>query len=229
MRTVEGMSLLLSLFLHLSFVMILITWQMPPKRINPGFITVNLIEEGSERAPIIVNEPLSLKSPEVAPSLRPAEKERVVKPKDREMEREKVIEEALHAIEAKKRLEKLARLKAVISSTVTSKPLHEGRDISPPLQGLSSQRGTTVTSSPEEYAGIVKGIIQSNWTYPEVVKKGLKSRIVILVQRDGSLKITEFHSSGDRLFDYSVKNAILKSSPLPPPPEEVEIELRFSK
>lgn len=154
----------------------------------------------------------------------------------KEVSRDALIEESIHAIKAKKRIEKLARLRAEITGIGTQKT--ETVDEKSKIRGERSVAKVTVQEHSESgsfqkglpgYRDIVKTTIQTNWHYPELAKKGLTAVVVIYVGKDGATKIIDFKTSGERLFDYSIKNAILKSSPLPPPPEECEIELRFSR
>lgn len=147
----------------------------------------------------------------------------------KEVSRDALIEESIHAIEAKKRIEKLARLRAEITGIVTQKT--EAGDQKSKIREQTqehSESGSFQKGLPV-YMDIVKTIIQTNWHYPELAKKGLSATVIILVGKDGVIKTLDFKTSGERLFDYAVKNAILKSSPLPPPPEECEIEVRFSR
>lgn len=144
----------------------------------------------------------------------------------KEVSRDALIEESIHAIKAKKRIEKLARLRAEITGETHRAADERSKDRTQKQENFesgSSQKGLSA------YSDIVGIAIQRNWHYPEFAKKGLSAKVIIYVARDGAIKILDFKTSGDRLFDYSIKNAILRSSPLPSPPEECEIEVRFSR
>lgn len=222
----------LSLSIHILIVTLLLFFETPHKKTFEKYMTVRIVSTVSTQ-PNISSQAESpsdngikeLPSPRVVP---------------KELSRkEQIIEEALHAIKAKKRIEKIARLRAEIrkqKSEVgedakrftgkeenTTLPLHQFTNSPKDFSGSDSRY-----SNNETYVKIVTGIIHSNWTYPEVAGRGLKGSVVILIERNGSVKIQEFNSSGDRLFDYSIRNAILKST-LPPPPEELEIEVRFTQ
>lgn len=140
-----------------------------------------------------------------------------------------IIEERLHAIKAKKRIEKIVKLRAEIKrdGSATGRSLLPRPEISSGTGSYAKEAGGKEKSI-EDYRHIIERIIHSNWTYPEMARKGLKGSAVIFIKRDGALEIRELNSSGDRLFDYSMRNSLLKSS-LPPPPEEMEVEVRFSE
>ncbi len=166
---------------------------------------------------------------ENAPGSEVVETSRTSRLMPKEVSKDALIEESIHAIKAKKRIEKLARLRAEITGIGTQKT--EAGDQKSNVREKTQEHpesGSFQKGLPG-YTDIIKTIIQTNWHYPELAKKGLSATVIILVEKDGAIKIVNFKTSGERLFDYFVKNAILKSSPLPPPPEECEIELRFSK
>ncbi|MCX7792944.1 MAG: TonB C-terminal domain-containing protein [Thermodesulfovibrionales bacterium] len=143
---------------------------------------------------------------------------------------DQIVEERLHAIRAKKRIEKIARLRTVITQEGNQSEYRGQKSES--KERAESRNNLTVASSQSslsEYTAIIAKIIRTNWHYPEIARKGLTGTVIIYVGRDGVIKTIDFKTSGDRLFDYSLKNALQRSSPLPPPPEELEIELRFTR
>lgn len=142
-----------------------------------------------------------------------------------EISKDALIEERIHEIKAKKRIEKLARLRAEITETIKNDGRRQISKTATQEQNQTHYAGR----NRGDYIENIKGIIQKNWHYPELGRKGLRGTVVIFIRKNGVIDIIDFKSSGERLFDISVKNAILKSSPLPVPPEETEIELRFSR
>ncbi|MFN3739069.1 MAG: TonB C-terminal domain-containing protein [Thermodesulfovibrionales bacterium] len=145
----------------------------------------------------------------------------------KEISKDTLVEERIHAIKAKKKIEKLLRLRAEIGEMVSRKA--ETGEQKSKNRAQTQEHSESGSVNKTDYSDIAKAPIQRNWHYPELAKKGLSATVIIYVRKDGAIKIIDFKTSGDRLFDYSVKNAILKSSPLPPPPEECEIQLRFSR
>lgn len=75
----------------------------------------------------------------------------------------------------------------------------------------------------------VKKRIWSEWVYPDFRKReGLEAVVKVRILKDGRVVAAGFErSSGDRLFDSSTLRAITKASPLPQPPFEMEVALRF--
>lgn len=243
-------ALILSIFLHAITLTVLILLLTPSyKNLTHKFITVRIFSENIAQEQTSTNT-LAFPSPGGGSGGNSNEFSRVVKAPDspgltrredkgispgglveglskfyyKEVPYRDIVEEALHAIKAKKRVERIARLRAEIRKT------HNQETRIPPIEtSTEAQRLEPVLEQRSTYEVIVENIIASNWSYPEVAKKGLSASVLVSVQKDGSIKIIEFKSSGDRLFDYSVKNALLKSSPLPRPPEAVEIEMRFSE
>ncbi len=147
----------------------------------------------------------------------------------KEISGDALIEERIHAIKAKKRIEKIARLRAVITIAENQRAGVEEQNSENISQMKNLPEPGSAPKGMPGYVDIVRTTIQGNWHYPELAKKGLTATVIIYVGKDGAVKTIDFKTSGERLFDYSVKNAILKSSPLPSPPEECEIELRFSR
>lgn len=199
------------------------------------FITVSIYsaeeqKKGSEegfRVNREISAPSSTASRDVLP--RGMSSPESTKLMTKEISRDAVIEESIHAIKAKKRIEQLARLRAEITEIGTKK-----KEAADQKSKMRDQAQEYPESGPGQrslsgYGDIVKAAIQGNWHYPELAKKGLTATVIIHVGKDGAVKTIDFKTSGERFFDYSVKNAILRSSPLPPPPEECEIELRFSR
>jgi len=70
--------------------------------------------------------------------------------------------------------------------------------------------------------------IRQHWIFPEAGNKDLLAIISIRIAKDGRIIVDKIEkSSGNPLFDRSALRAINSASPLPPPPEEIEIGVRF--
>ncbi|MBI5025390.1 MAG: cell envelope integrity protein TolA [Nitrospirae bacterium] len=80
----------------------------------------------------------------------------------------------------------------------------------------------------DNYYSLITEKIWQQWVYPESGKSNLETIVTIRIGVDGKIISRRIEKpSGDPLFDRSVMNAISKSSPLPPPPREIEIGVRF--
>jgi hypothetical protein len=238
-------SAVLSLSIHILIIALLLFFETPHKKTFEKYMTVRIVSTVSTQS--------ELPSPTITFATKPNISSQAESPSDNGIKeppspqllhtpprlvqkepsrKEQIIEEALHAIKAKKRIEKIARLRAEISGQMSE--VRNQRSGSMEKYSFKSDPRPQTSDLPSDlspasgYVKIVTDIIHSNWTYPESRGRGLKGSVVILIERNGSVKIKEFNSSGDRLFDYSIRNAILKST-LPPPPEELEIEVRFTQ
>ncbi len=143
--------------------------------------------------------------------------------KDISKKDEMTVKERIEALQAKKRIEKLAVLRKMV-------------DIGGIKSGVRSQRSEVQTEGSTagnqnyggDYYSVVMNKIRQQWIFPESIDKDLLAIITIKIARDGSVTIGRMEqSSGNALFDRSALRAISKASPLPPPPQEMEIGVRF--
>lgn len=141
---------------------------------------------------------------------------------------EKRVSERIAALKAKKDVERIATLRNVISlkGRGDGKPasLHgDGKPVSP--HGASGKGGGSAADN--YYSKITRDIWQ-NWVFPDTADKNLEAIIAIKILKDGSIIVSRIEkSSGSGLFDRSALRAIAKSSPVTPPPYEIEIGVRF--
>jgi colicin import membrane protein len=78
------------------------------------------------------------------------------------------------------------------------------------------------------YYALITRKIWSHWVYPDFESTGLEVIVSIKIDRDGRIVSHQIEkSSGNVLFDRSAIKALSKASPLPPPPKEMEIGVRF--
>lgn len=130
------------------------------------------------------------------------------------------IKEKISALEAKKKIEKIVKLRNMIS-------LKAGADD-------RSVRAATAPSSHAEgglfedyYRKITKEIWQQ-WVYPDTSRKDIEAIVSIKILKDGTALVQKVEkSSGNALFDRAALKALAKASPLAPPPYEMEIGVRF--
>ncbi len=143
--------------------------------------------------------------------------------------------------------QEIARLRALSSLANLKKKKEEGRSgkldsIRKKMQGsLSKKRITEETplksvgipgivnsTDTESYSALVFERIQREWIYPDFDIAELETIISFKITNEGkvvSQKIKK--TSGNTIFDRSAMKAVLKASPLPPPPVEQEVEVRF--
>ncbi len=88
--------------------------------------------------------------------------------------------------------------------------------------------GNQTSADSDSYYALIQQAIWSEWIYPNFDISDLEVIITISIDKTG--KITSHHieqASGNRIFDQSATKAIIKASPLPSPPVEMEIGFRF--
>lgn len=209
----------LSAALHLTFFFIAALLLRHSRNvIMPSPYEVSLV--GSISAPQgAVTEEIPEKS---EPATRIAEQnkpvEKTIKDKKADANR---LEEQLSALKAKKKMHNIVDLRRKVASISGS-------------HGKSSQKsavrskGTGSSQGTATYIDKIVGEIKAGWEYPDWAEKDLLMTINVRIQKDGSIQVLEVEKkSGNLLFDRSVQQAILKASPVTPPPNEMEIGMRF--
>ncbi len=137
------------------------------------------------------------------------------------------VSDRISALLAKKRIERLAALRKVIDIG-NHKAAPAGASSSAAARPGRHGTGGTSSGSGGDYYSAIVGRIRQQWVYPDSLDKDLEATVSIRIAKDGSVTIQGIErSSGNRLFDRSVLSAINKASPLPPPPQEIEIGVRF--
>ena len=139
----------------------------------------------------------------------------------KEIAKEKeMLEKKISAIAAKKKIEKIVKLRSVIALKASG----DQRSSNVKTALASPGRGNPYD---DYYTKITKEIWQQ-WVYPNVGKKEIEAVVSIKILRDGTAIVQKIEkSSGNSIFDRSVLRALAKASPLPPPPYEMEIGVRF--
>lgn len=150
----------------------------------------------------------------VAPSAS-AKKSKKEIAKEKEM-----LEKKISAIAAKKKIEKIVKLRSVIALKASG----DKRSSNEKTASASPGKGNP---SEDYYTKITKEIWQQ-WVYPNVGKKDIEAVVSIKILRDGTAIVQKIEkSSGNSIFDRSALRALAKANPLPPPPYEMEIGVRF--
>lgn len=135
------------------------------------------------------------------------------------LKKEELIKEKISAIEAKKRIEQIVRLRSAISL----KKYSDDKNISATTSS-NSGKGDIF----DEYYTKIRNHIWQHWIYPDTGQKDLETIISIIIMRDGTISIQKIEkSSGNPLFDKSAIKALTKANPLPPPPYEMEVGVKF--
>ncbi len=134
-------------------------------------------------------------------------------------EREEYLADRKSALEAKQKLARVKELGQVKSAvSVTARP---AQGVTGPETGDPSLAG--------DYINSVRTLIEQEWVLPEALGKDLQAIITVKILKNGGLKIIGFErTSGDAIFDNAAVKAINKANPVPPPPYEMELGIRFS-
>jgi TolA protein len=94
----------------------------------------------------------------------------------------------------------------------------------------SAVKGTGAGSSQgaATYTDKIVAEIKAQWHYSDWAEKDLLMTINVRIQKDGTIQVLDVEKkSGNPLFDRSVQQAVIKASPVTPPPYEMEIGMRF--
>lgn len=197
--------------------------QVKASRIPPAKKDIPVVEEETppEKA-VAPPKPEGVRTVEKAPP-KPAEdltkysEEKIAALKARK-ERERYLEDRKSALLSKQKLAQVKRLgEAKSRVTVTARPTAGGPA---PEIGQGSIVG--------DYIQSVRSRIEQEWVLLKTSGKDLQAIITVRVLKNGALKITDFEqTSGDAIFDRSAVRAIERASPVPPPPYEMELGVRF--
>ncbi len=152
-------------------------------------------------------------APKEEKSVAPAEKPEMVTPKDKMS-----VNDRIAALEAMRRIEKIAKLRKSVAISAS-----KGTSASKATGSGSGKGGSA------DYISIVGTRIHQYWAFPETADRDLLAIITIRISMSGSVTIEGFEKkSGNALFDRAALRAINNAMPLPPPPSEMEIGVRFT-
>jgi len=147
----------------------------------------------------------------------------------------------------KKVAHEIERLRAISSLAKLKKKKQEGKSgkldsIRKNIQGSVSKDSVTKetpvraagvpgivnSTDTESYSALVFERIQREWIYPDFDIAKFETIISFKITKEGKVMSQKLKkSSGNAIFDRSAMKAVLKASPLPPPPVEQEVEVRF--
>ncbi|HWR89021.1 MAG TPA: cell envelope integrity protein TolA [Dissulfurispiraceae bacterium] len=139
------------------------------------------------------------------------------------------VADRIAALQAKKKIEKLAALRKTVDvSSGGSTARRETAAAAPKTDRAGTSGGSGAQSGGGTYYAMVVEKIRKQWIFPEGSDRDLEAVVAIRIARDGKVTIDKIEKgSGNSLFDRSVLRAIQKASPLPPPPADMEIGVRF--
>ncbi|HSB51054.1 MAG TPA: TonB family protein [Dissulfurispiraceae bacterium] len=194
-----------------------------PEMPRPASTTAARESTAKVREPANVKEPARTKEPEKAPPrkepAKPAPQVKEIAPKKEDESR---VREMIESIQAKKRLEKVAALRKMIDVGPSAAQVAKNTP-----SGTPEQKGSGALKGADYYS-LVVGRIRQQWVFPGSIERDLEAIVSISIARDGRVTINRVEkSSGNALFDRSVLRAINLASPLPPPPQEMDIGVRF--
>lgn len=143
------------------------------------------------------------------------------KTKKEAVKEKRLLEDKIDQLRKKKEnIEKLDRLRQI-----SIKASHDK------LGAISRRASSTAekSNSSVDYSSKIMDGIQPYWALPPgIEKKGLEAVVSIKILRDGTVIVQGIEKrSGNRLFDRSALQALAKASPLPRPPQEMEIGVKF--
>ncbi|MEC4675835.1 MAG: energy transducer TonB [Nitrospirota bacterium] len=135
----------------------------------------------------------------------------------------KRVEDRIAELAAKKRVERIVKLRSIISLKGKSVP----GDRASATQGGGGPASSKGTPFADYYTKITTEIWQE-WVYPDLGEENLETVIFVRILKNGSINVQGIEkSSGNQLFDRSALRAITKASPVTPPPYEMEVGIRF--
>ncbi|MEW6570282.1 MAG: energy transducer TonB [Nitrospirota bacterium] len=211
---------LLSVIVHVSVLLIALLMLRQSAHISvPSPYTVNLVSpdvfNSTKKEDMFSLSSISAKAPLSSDAIRPD----TVKPDTTKKFSDKaIIEDKIAAIIAKKKIEKIVKLRSLISLKA-----NEGRSEGAKRQNLDT-KGTLF----DDYFALITREIRQQWIYPDTGQKDIEAILSVRISKDGTAVVQKIEkSSGNALFDRSAIRALAKASPLTPPPHEMEIGVRF--
>ncbi len=206
----------LSFVLHLTvFLIAFLVLKQPNHIISPPPYTVSLVSPdvltGINKASDTSEESVTLSD-----ISRKEIKEITKKEKE-------TVEKRISALAAKEKLKKLAEFRSKFISLKASGVNRKGTSKTT-ANSQASRKGTLF----DDYYSKITREIWQQWVFPDTGQKDIETIISIRILKDGTITAQRIEKrSGNPLFDRSAIKAIAKASPLPPPPYEMEIGVRF--
>lgn len=203
----------LSFVLHLTvFLIAFLVLKQPNHIISPPPYTVSLVSPDVLTG---INKASDTSEESVTLSNIPKKDIKEITKKEKE-----TVEKRISAITTKKKIERIVRLRSIISLKATG----DKRSSNPQTTSTYTGKGTLF----DDYYSTITREIWQQWVFPDTGQKDLEAVISVRILKDGTITAQRIEKrSGNPLFDRSAIKAIAKASPLSPPPYEMEIGIRF--
>ena len=218
-----------SVLLHLTIIVLSVVIINYSKNVvMPSPYTVSLVSSSRGRSSgESVQKAEEPKSKAVEKAKSPEESKEVTKT-DKKAD-EKIFNERMSALEAIAKLKRNKELrKKMAAISVKGSGAKSGVRSSEKAEPAGGPKGT----AEDIYRAKITEEIQSEWIYPEYMKKDHQAVVSVTIRKDGTLLDPKIEKkSGDVFFDNSVLKAVIKASPVTPPPSGMEmeiLEIRFS-
>ncbi len=204
-----------SLIAHMTFIFAaLIIMRQTNKFVVPPSYIVRLVSIESEESAAAADDTIT-KAPEPSP---PSKKTSPVADDAGQYASDRIA-----AIKAKRKLKEIVNLRNIISVKGFDSAVGDAAEDFQPAESGAKEYALS------NYFDKIVREIRQQWAYPEAWGKNLEAIVLVSIMRDGTVKINRIEkSSGNLLFDGSVVKAIIKASPVTPPPYEMEQSLRFT-
>lgn len=166
-----------------------------------------------EPKPVPKVEPKPVPKPDIALKQEKLKQEKLEKEHQEQLKAEKIKKEqaADRAQEKKDRAEQLRKEQQMIQAQ---------REAAAEESRLDAQRATAQSRAIDEYVGRIKSKIRSNIVSPDSVLGNPEAVFEVVQLPSGDILSAKLlKSSGNPAWDAAVERGILKSSPLPKPPE----------
>jgi TolA protein len=212
-----------SAFLHLTFfVLTMVIMRYSGNVVMPSAYTVTLVNPLSSRPSGGDSSGVEEAKPAAKETAKPQPDNSKMVEKTTKAE-EKRIEDRMSELRTKERLKRNAELRRKMAAiSVRGSGAKSGARSSEKAGPAGGPKGTAV----DMYRAKITEEIQREWIYPEYMKKDHQAIVSVTIAKDGRLLDAKVEKkSGDLFFDNSVLKAVIKASPVTPPPSGMEMEI----
>lgn len=215
-------SLAIHIFLFIAAFLI-IEHSRTHKKIQPYI--VSLVEDMKHSVSSPSNSIIDHSAKTTAPPINQLVSPSPQKTEKSNMHEENIVKERIAALQAKKKIEKMVALRKIVDIEGKRGATDGG---SQNLKDKIASTGTASTSASSDYYATIVKKIRQEWVFPENLDRNLEAIVSIQIAKNGSIRIDKIEkSSGNPVFDRYALRAINKASPLPPPPHEMVVGVRF--
>jgi colicin import membrane protein len=224
----------LSFAIHITvFFLAVLTFRQSNHMVMPDSYTVNLVSPNVLPRIDKMENPATEQKTETRQKTEPATASGIPRKNIKENIREDAkeresVEKKISLLAAKKKVEKQFGSRKVISLKAVGEKLMPASK-GGPLKAVSSPVTKGASASDDYYSKVVDEIRQQwVWASRDSGRRNIEAIVSVKILKDGTAVVQKVEkSSGNTLFDKSALRALAKASPLPPPPYEIEIGVRF--